>query len=83
VTIGDLGRMEEEGGRTIGDSENIRKKIILLQVLQELHKAPKADLKVTGSYLKQTIANLKILKHLKQTNFHEALEASIAKLFAS
>jgi len=22
VTIGDLGRMEEEGGRTIGDSEN-------------------------------------------------------------
>jgi len=67
----------------------ISKKVILLQVLQvlyvlqELHKVPEAHLKLTKSYLKNTIAKLQILKHLKQTNFHEAPEASITKLFAS
>jgi len=47
----------------------------VLQVLQELHEAPEAHLKLTGSNLKQTIAklifmkHLKHLKHLKQTFF--------------
>jgi len=60
---------------------NIRKKVILLQVLQVLqvlrwlHEAPEAHRKLTGSNLKQTIAqlifikHLKHLKHLKQTFF--------------
>jgi len=39
--------------------------LTVLQVLQMLHEAPEADRKLTGSNLKQTIAKLIFMKHLK------------------
>jgi len=68
----------------MGPEGSIRKKVILLQVLQvlhmllELHEAPEVHLKLTGSDLKQTIAKLKILKHLKQTSFVKHLKQVIS-----
>jgi len=53
----------------------IRKKVIflqvlqVLQVLQELYEAPEAHWKLTGSNLKQTIAKLIFIKHLKHLKY--------------